>query len=108
MPGSDIETLKRRAFDRQAEARAAVRAYGRASWIRFAATFIPVPLVVVLFRLYLVDWHYYILGGAFIVIAMLMYALDTRAADRRDRALAAAKEARAAYRRARKAARGGA
>ncbi len=78
-----------------------MRAYGRASWIRFAATFIPVPLVVVVFRLYLVAWHYYVLGGAFIVIAMLMYALDSRAATRRDRALAAAKEARSAYRQAR-------
>ena len=106
MSGNEIETLRQRTFDRQAEARAAVRAYGRASWIRFAATFIPVPLVVVVFRLYLVDWHYYVLGGAFIVIAMTMYALDTRAADRRDRALAAAKEARAAYRSARTAAKG--
>jgi hypothetical protein len=104
MSSNEIEVLKRRAFDSQAEARAAVRAYGRASWIRFAATFIPVPLVVVVFRLHLVDWHYYILGGAFIVIAMLMYGLDTQAATRRDRALAAAKEARAAYRLARTAA----
>jgi hypothetical protein len=32
---------------------------------------------------------------------MLMYALDSRAATRRDRALAAAKEARSAYRQAR-------
>ncbi len=101
MSGNDIETLKQRAFASQAEAREAVRAYGRASWIRFAATFIPVPLVVVVFRLYLVAWHYYVLGGAFIVIAMLMYALDSRAATRRDRALAAAKEARSAYRQAR-------
>ena len=108
MSGNEVEILRRRAFDSQAEARAAVRAYGRASWIRFAATFIPVPLVVVLFRLHLVDWHYYILGGAFIAIAMLMYALDTGAATRRDKALAAAKEARAAYRRARTATRGGA
>jgi hypothetical protein len=106
MSGNEIETLKRRAFESQAEARDAVRAYGRASWIRFAATFIPVPLVVVVFRLYLVDWHYYVLGGAFIVIAMVMYDLDTRAAARRDKALAAAKESRAAYRLARTAAKG--
>ncbi|MCA0249774.1 MAG: hypothetical protein LCH93_24445 [Proteobacteria bacterium] len=106
MPDNKVEMLRRRAFESQAEARAAVRTYGRASWIRFAATFIPVPLVVVLFRLYLVDWHYYVLGGAFIVIAMVMYDLDTRAATRRDKALAAAKEARAAYRSARTAAKG--
>lgn len=104
MSDNDVETLKQRALASQAEARTAVRDYGRASWIRFAATFIPVPLVVVVFRLYLVAWHYYILGGAFIVIAMLMYALDSRAATRRDRALAAAKEARVAYRQARAAA----
>lgn len=106
-PGQTIETLKQHAFAGQAAARAAVRAYGRASWLRFAATFIPVPLVVVLFRLHLVAWHYYILGGAFIVIAGLMYALDSRAADRRDKALADAKAARAAYRAARIAAKTG-
>lgn len=106
-PGQSIETLKQRAFTSQAAARAAVRAYGRASWLRFAATFIPVPLVVVLFRLHLVAWHYYILGSAFIVIAGLMYSLDSRAADRRDKALADAKAARAAYRQARAATKGG-
>ena len=63
--------------------------------------------MVVLFRLHLVAWHYYILGGAFIVIAGLMYSLDSRAADRRDKALADAKAARAAYREARAATKGG-
>lgn len=106
-PGQSIETLKQRAFACQAAAREAVRAYGRASWLRFAATFIPVPLVVVLFRLHLVAWHYYVLGGAFIVIAGLMYALDSRAADRRDKAVADAKTARTAYRAARTAEKAG-
>lgn len=93
-----IETLKRRVFEAHVEARTAVRAYNRGTWLRFSMTFVPVPLLVVLGRLYFVDWHYYVLGGAFLVIALAMYELDSRAADTRDRALKAAKEARAAYR----------
>jgi len=100
-----IESLRRQAFERQAKARGAVRAYNRATWMRFAAVFIPVPLVVVLFRLHLDAWHYYILGGAFIVIAVLMYALDGAAVTKRDNAIEAAKAARTAYRQARTAAR---
>ena len=103
----DIAALRRRVAEAHAFARERVRAYNRASWLRFSATFIPVPLVVVLGRLYFVAWHYYVLGGAFFAIALLMYALDTRAADARDKALKAAKEAQMAYRRARTAARTG-
>ena len=99
----DLETLRRLMWERQKQARAAVRSYNRASWIRFAAVFIPVPLVVVTFRLYLEAWHYYILGGAFIFLAGLLYALDDRAAVRREAALKAAKVARATYREARSA-----
>ncbi len=91
---------------RQNQARAAVRAYNRASWIRFALVFIPVPLIVVTFRLYLEAWHYYILGGAFIFFAGLLYVLDDRATDRREAALKAARIARATYQEARSAARG--
>ncbi len=79
----------------------AVRTYNRGSWIRFALVFIPVPLVVVIFRLYLEAWHYYVLGGAFIFFAGLLYVLDDRAATRREAALKAAKVARAAYQDAR-------
>lgn len=98
---ADVEALRRRVFEAHAKARDAVRAYNRASWLRFAATFIPVPLIVVVGRLWFVGWHYYVLGGAFFAVALAMYALDTRAADKRDNALGAAKEAREAYRRAR-------
>lgn len=104
-PAPDLDALRRLMWERQKQARAAVRAYNRASWIRFAALFIPVPLVVVTFRLYLEAWHYYILGGAFIFFAGLLYALDDRAADRREAALKAAKIARAVYQEARSAAR---
>lgn len=96
----DIETLKRRVFEAHAEARSAVRAYNRGTWLRFSMTFVPVPLLVLIGRLYFVDWHYYVLGGAFLVMALAMYELDSRAADKRDRAVKAAREARAAYRQA--------
>ena len=103
-PQPDLATLRRRMRERQKQAREAVRNYNRASWIRFAAVFIPVPLVVVTFRLCLEAWHYYILGGAFIFFAGLLYVLDDRAVDRRKAALEAAKVARTAYREARSAA----
>lgn len=104
-PRPDLDALRRDMWERQRQARAAVQAYNRASWIRFAAVFIPVPLVVVTFRLYLEAWHYYVLGGAFIFLAGLLYVLDDRAADRREAALKAARLARATYREARSAAR---
>jgi hypothetical protein len=98
-----LETLRREMWLRQRQARDAVRRYNRASWIRFALVFIPVPLIVVTFRLYLEAWHYYVLGGAFIFCAGLLYVLDDRAATRRETALKAAKAARAAYQDARSA-----
>jgi hypothetical protein len=101
----DLDALRRQMWQRQKQARAAVRTYNRASWIRFALVFIPVPLVVVIFRLYLEAEHYYVLGGAFIFFAGLLYVLDDRAADRREAALKAAKSARATYQEARSAAR---
>ena len=97
----DLDALRRDMRERQKQARAAVRIYNRRSWIRFMLVFVPVPLVVVTFRLYLEAWHYYILGGAFIFCAGLLYALDDRAADRREAALLAARTARAAYQKAR-------
>ncbi len=41
LPAADLETLRRLMWERQKQARAAVWAYNRASWIRFAAVFIP-------------------------------------------------------------------
>ncbi|TAJ85714.1 MAG: hypothetical protein EPO41_25810 [Reyranella sp.] len=97
----DLDGLRREMWTRQRQARVAVRIYNRGSWIRFTLVFIPVPLVVVTFRLYLEAWHYYILGGAFIFFAGLLYVLDDRAATRREAALKAAKAARATYQEAR-------
>lgn len=98
---SGLDALRREMRERHRQARAAVRTYNRGSWIRFMLVFVPVPLAVVTFRLLLEAWHYYILGGAFIFCAGLLYVLDDRAADRREAALLAARTARATYRKAR-------
>ena len=103
-PRAQLSALRREMWARQRQAREAVKTYNRASWIRFALVFIPVPLVVVTFRLSLEAWHYYVLGGAFIVFAGVLYVLDDRAADRREAALEAARIARATYRESRAAA----
>lgn len=103
-PTGDLDALRREMWRCQKQARVEVRSYNRGSWIRFALMFIPVPLIVVTFRLYLEAWHYYILGGAFVFFAGLLYTLDDRAATRREASLKAAREARAAYREARLAA----
>lgn len=103
-PAGDLDALRREMWRRQKQARAEVRTYNRGSWIRFSLMFIPVPLVVVIFRLYLEAWHYYVLGGAFLFFACLLYALDDRAVTRREASLKAAKAARVAYQEARLAA----
>jgi hypothetical protein len=102
-PGPEVDALRRTMWERRKQARAAVRTYNRGSWIRFMLVFVPVPLLVVTFRLHLEAWHYYILGSAFIFFAGLLYVLDDRAADRREAALKAARIARAAYEEARSA-----
>ena len=101
----DLDGLRRDMLARQREARAAVQTYNRGWWIRFALVFVPVPMVVVTFRLYLEAWHYYILGGTFIFLAGLLFVLDDRAVTQREAAVKAAKVARAAYQDARSAAR---
>ena len=80
-------------------------AYNRATWIRFVLVFFPVPFVVVLFRLYLEPWHYYVAGACFIAIAGAMVTVDGFAAAKRDEAIRAAESARQAYEQAQAAAR---
>jgi hypothetical protein len=80
----------------EARAAAAVRRYNRTTWIRFTITFFPVPLVVVILRLQVDAWVYYIYGAAIVALTLSMYLLDGAARDRRDTAIRAAEEARAA------------
>ena len=97
----DLETLHHEAAALKAEADAAIRTYDRETWIRLALVFFPVPFIVVLFRLQLEAWGYYVAGGALLGSAALLVALDGRAATKRDRAVRAAERARQAYDQAR-------
>jgi len=70
---------------------AAERAYNRGSWIRFVLAFFPVPLFLVLFRLQIDAWVYYVAGAAYVGFGVLLYVMDGRARARRDAVLQAAK-----------------
>jgi hypothetical protein len=93
---SDSEVLRRRAVELEAAAASITRHYDRATWIRFTITFLPVPLIVVILRLQVDAWAYYIFGAAIVVLALAMFLLDGAARDRRDAAIRAAEDARAA------------
>jgi hypothetical protein len=92
----DTEALRRKAVALQAEANALTEAYRRATWIRFTLVFFPVPFVVVLLRLQLESWHYFVAGGAYLLFSALLYVWDSRASDRCDAAVRAAKDAETA------------
>ena len=90
---AEVEAARRAA---QAEAEAAIRSYERGSSIRLALVFFPVPFIVLLVRLHLEAWGYYVAGGSLVALAALLFALDRAAAARRDRAIRAAERARKA------------
>lgn len=99
--GPDLETLREEADRLQAAADAAVRTYDRETWIRLALVFFPVPFVVVLLRLEIEAWGYYVAGAFLILSTALLVRLDGMAAAKRDRAVSAAARARQAYDKAR-------
>ena len=93
----DLETLHHEAAVLKAKADAAVRTYDRETWIRFALVFFPIPFVVLLVRLHLEAWGYYVAGGLLVASVALLVRLDGAAAAKRDRAVGAAERARQAY-----------
>jgi hypothetical protein len=90
----DVEELERRAAMLDLRADALSDAYNRSTWYRFTAVFFPVPFVVVLLRLQLDYWHYYIAGAAYLVFAMVLYTYDGRVSDRCESARQQADKAR--------------
>jgi hypothetical protein len=82
------EDLQRRAAELAAT-------YRRHTWYRFVLVFAPVPFVVVLVRLHLEAWHYYVAGAAYLLFSAALYSYDTRASTKVDAALRAAEEASA-------------
>ena len=93
----ELASLHRHAAQSKAAADTAVRAYDRNTWIRFTLVFFPVPFVLVLLRLQIEAWGYYVAGALFLASASGLYMLDGAAAARRDRAIKAADEAQKAY-----------
>ena len=92
----DPDALQRRATELEARAAAAALAYQRATWIRFVGVFFPIPFVVVLLRLDVESWTYYLWGGLILLFGGLLYVADTAASGRVDRLVKEAERARAA------------
>lgn len=81
----------------ETHAEASTRAYQRATWIRFVAVFFPIPLVVLLLRLQVDAWMYYVWGALIVSVATVLYIVDSAASDKVDAAVVAAEKARQAY-----------
>ena len=103
MSAEDLAILQRRATALAAKAETLNDAYNRSTWYRFTAVFFPVPFVLVLLRLQVDYWHYYIFGSAYVLFAALLYVYDGRASDRCKSAEKEAKEAQRALEAARSA-----
>ena len=89
----DTEALRRRASTLRAEADALANTYRRTTWVRFTLVFFPVPFVVVLLRLQIESWTYFVFGGAYIAFSALLYVWDSRLSARCDAAERAAVQA---------------
>ena len=94
---TDIEALRRKAVALRAKADALTETYRRATWVRFTLVFFPVPFVVVLLRLQLESWHYFVAGGAYLLFSALLYVWDGRASERCDKAALDARDAERAF-----------
>lgn len=88
-----LEALQQRASTLRAKADALATAYQRATWFRFTLVFFPVPFVLVLLRLEVESWTYYLFGGAYVGFSALLYVIDGRASERCDAAAKAADRA---------------
>ena len=94
---SDLHALELHVADLKRSADAATRTYNRSSWIRYAATFIPVPFAVLALRFHLEAWGYYVAGAVFLAMLVAMYLMDEVAVEKRDKAIQAADQAQQAY-----------
>ena len=104
IPAQDLSSLQQRALALESHAQAQTQAYQRATWIRFVGVFFPIPFIVVLLRLEMAAWTYYVWGGLLVLSGAVLYVIDTAASTRVDEAVEAAATARKAFE---EAARGG-
>jgi len=84
---------QQQARELRAKADALTDRYRRTTWIRFTLVFFPVPFVVVLLRLQIEAWTYFVFGGAYLLFSALLYVWDSRASARCDAAERLAKAA---------------
>jgi hypothetical protein len=101
---AELSSLQQRAIALETHAQARTQAYQRATWIRFVGVFFPIPFVVVLLRLEMAAWTYYVWGALIVLGGAVLYVIDTAASTRVDEAVEAAATARKAFE---EAARGG-
>jgi hypothetical protein len=93
----DLPGLQQRAIALESHARAKTHAYQRTTWIRFVGVFFPIPFIVVLLRLEMAAWTYYVWGALIVLGGGVLYVIDTAASTRVDEAVEAAATARKAY-----------
>jgi hypothetical protein len=93
----DLSGLQQRAIALETHAEARTQAYQRATWIRFVGVFFPIPFIVVLLRLEMAAWTYYVWGALILLGGAVLYVVDTAASTRVDEAVEAAATARKAY-----------
>ena len=93
----DLSGLQQRAVALEGHAAAKAQAYQRATWIRFVGVFFPIPFIVVLLRLEMSAWTYYVWGALILMGGAVLYVIDTAASTRVDEAVEAAATARKAY-----------
>jgi hypothetical protein len=103
-PTAELTSLEQRVVALETHAQVRAQAYQRATWIRFVGVFFPIPFIVVLLRLEMAAWTYYVWGALILMGGAVLYVIDTAASTRVDEAVEAAATARKAYE---EAARGG-
>jgi hypothetical protein len=94
---NSLDRLHAEARQLRALSDALQRRYDRTTWFRFLAVVVPIPFVVLLLRLQLEAWHYYLAGGGYMVFALGLFTYDSKRSARCDEALAAAQAAEQAY-----------
>jgi len=92
-----LSGLQQRAIALESHADAKTQAYQRATWIRFVGVFFPIPFIVVLLRLEMAAWTYYVWGALLVLSGAVLYVIDTAASTRVGEAVEAAATARKAY-----------
>ena len=95
----DLEALQRQVAKLARQADRAARnhdRHNRFTWAGYVVIFLAIPFVVLLFRLHMDAWHYYLAGALILVSALVVAAMDLAAIARRDEIIQAFARAQAA------------